>query len=104
VAFGGISDRGAARDDGDEEHLDSGLGPEASGLGGKAGRVLGGVGSGEALCFIGVEMLWRAWSCKISQCSADQSCSGRRAWVSGTGRSAGSTKLKNVRGCRQGEA
>jgi hypothetical protein len=46
----------------------------------RAGRASGGVGSCEAvLGFIGVGMLGRSWSCQMSQCSALQSCSGKRA-------------------------
>ena len=61
-------------------------------LEGRAGRASGGIGSCEVvLGSIGVGMLGRSWSCQMSQCSALQSCSGRRAWVSGAGRSVGSS-------------
>ena len=61
-------------------------------LEGRAGRASGGVWSCEVvLGSIGVGMLGRSWSCQMSQSSALQSCSGRRAWVSGAGKSVGSS-------------
>jgi hypothetical protein len=55
-------------------------------LEGQFRRASGVIGSCVAvLDSIGVRMLGRSWSCQISQCSALQSWSGRRACVSGDG-------------------
>ena len=45
------------------------------------------------LCTIGVDRLVRSWACQMSQCSAVQSVSGRRAWGRGVGGSVGSSTV-----------
>ena len=58
---------------------------------GRAGWTSGGMESCEdGKGSVGVLMVGGSWSCQISQCNALQSCSERRAWVGGAGRSVGS--------------
>ena len=87
---GGIVDGVSARGDGGEVQLDGGLGSYATGSGGAGGAIRG---RWPVLCTIGVDRLVRSWACQMSQCSAVQSVSGRRAWSRGVGGSVGSASV-----------